>query len=594
MSENAKPGRVVTFYSYKGGTGRSMAVANAAWILATNGKRVLVIDWDLEAPGLHRYFHPFLEDKELSDSPGLIDYFVDFATEARIAAQATSKDWQERYLDLLGYVRTLETTFGEVSIDFVPAGKQSAAYAVRVNTFDWQEFYTKLGGGVLLEALKGRLRQQYDFILIDSRTGISDTSSICTVQMPDDLVVCYTLNRQSVRGAAAVARSAFEQRRKPDTEPTLRVWPLATRIELAEKDRLEEARQVARAEFEMFVMHLNRKDREYYWGRAEVLYQPYFAYEEVLSVFADKRHQTNSMLAAFESLVSYLTDDEVRELGPMSEEQRQSVLRLYVPDRPPAPKSPTLGKVFINYHGHDAPAVERLVEAFDRLLPDVLLWQKRLLRLGDNIEKVLGAARESASIFLVIYGPGRLKATPNAYVERELMQIVQSGKPVIPVILSGVTWNSLPDELRQFSGTFIDMNYDNQIENFIHQISELLRDTAVPVATQIDDPQKGQWGGKSSRNGRTLSATVEPITDDWFEVTLRVQGSTPLTDPVTFYIHPSFSPSEYTVHPVDGAAILQIGAWGAFTLGAVADGGRTVLELDLAELSTAPQKFRER
>ena len=44
-------GQVVTFYSFKGGTGRTMALANVAWILAANGKRVLVVDWDLESPG---------------------------------------------------------------------------------------------------------------------------------------------------------------------------------------------------------------------------------------------------------------------------------------------------------------------------------------------------------------------------------------------------------------------------------------------------------------------------------------------------------------------------------------------------------------
>src|SRR5437867_12286372 len=76
-------GRIITVYSYKGGTGRSMAVANVAWILASQGKRVLVIDWDLEAPGLHRYFHPFIDDKELSASPGLIDFLVNFAEAAR-------------------------------------------------------------------------------------------------------------------------------------------------------------------------------------------------------------------------------------------------------------------------------------------------------------------------------------------------------------------------------------------------------------------------------------------------------------------------------------------------------------------------------
>jgi MinD-like ATPase involved in chromosome partitioning or flagellar assembly len=53
-------GQVVTFYSYKGGTGRTMALANVAWILAANRRKVLVVDWDLESPGLHRFFAPFI------------------------------------------------------------------------------------------------------------------------------------------------------------------------------------------------------------------------------------------------------------------------------------------------------------------------------------------------------------------------------------------------------------------------------------------------------------------------------------------------------------------------------------------------------
>ena len=37
----ASRGRIVTFYSFKGGTGRTMALANVAWILAANGMRIL-------------------------------------------------------------------------------------------------------------------------------------------------------------------------------------------------------------------------------------------------------------------------------------------------------------------------------------------------------------------------------------------------------------------------------------------------------------------------------------------------------------------------------------------------------------------------
>src|SRR5258706_3319360 len=77
-----KTDKIITFYSYKGGTGRSMTLANVAWILACAGNKVLTIDWDLEAPGLHRYFYPFLIDKELTASDGLIDFVINYQLEA--------------------------------------------------------------------------------------------------------------------------------------------------------------------------------------------------------------------------------------------------------------------------------------------------------------------------------------------------------------------------------------------------------------------------------------------------------------------------------------------------------------------------------
>src|SRR5882724_4924556 len=83
-------GHITTFYSYKGGTGRSMALANFAWIMAASGKHVLAMDWDLEAPGLHRYFRPFLVDPDLFETDGLIDTFWSFTTSA-ISRAATGK-----------------------------------------------------------------------------------------------------------------------------------------------------------------------------------------------------------------------------------------------------------------------------------------------------------------------------------------------------------------------------------------------------------------------------------------------------------------------------------------------------------------------
>ena len=256
------PGRIVTFYSYKGGTGRSMALANIAWILASKGLRVLVIDWDLEAPGLHRYFQPFLRDKSLASSEGIIDFIIDFASAAVSRPTSEENDggpWYRSYTNLLRYATSLEWDHfpSPGTLDFVPAGRQDEGYALRVNSFQWQHFYEKLGGGVFLEEVKQRLREEYDYVLIDSRTGVSDTSGICTVQMPDDLVVCFTLNQQSIEGGSASAQSAMSQRRRSDGSPGLRVLPVITRVDSSEKEKLDIARATAREYFDHFIQSLD-------------------------------------------------------------------------------------------------------------------------------------------------------------------------------------------------------------------------------------------------------------------------------------------------------------------------------------------------
>ncbi len=68
-------GSLITFYSFKGGLGRSMAVANIGRVLARGGsKLILLIDWDLEAPGLEAYFHESDQAER-----GLIEYFTALA-----------------------------------------------------------------------------------------------------------------------------------------------------------------------------------------------------------------------------------------------------------------------------------------------------------------------------------------------------------------------------------------------------------------------------------------------------------------------------------------------------------------------------------
>jgi hypothetical protein len=329
-------GKIITFYSYKGGTGRSMALANTAWLLAMAGNRVLAIDWDLEAPGLHRYFEPFLDDKTLEGSTGVIDFVLEFASAAVSNAETTrSNDWFLAYSNILLHTVPVRYEFPlEGALHFVPAGRQDSAYGVRVNCFDWPRFYEKLGGGVMLESMKQLIRKEYDYVLIDSRTGVSDTSGVCTVQMPDELVVCFTLNRQSIYGASAAAFSALQQRTTPGGDQTLKVWPVAMRIEFAEKDRLDRARALARTRFSSSFTHLLPDAADVYWGAVEVPYQPYYSYEEILAVFRDRPRETHSLLSSLEIIVSNLTGGAT-PAGPLNDERRAAGVQAF-DDRTPA------------------------------------------------------------------------------------------------------------------------------------------------------------------------------------------------------------------------------------------------------------------
>jgi formylglycine-generating enzyme required for sulfatase activity/cellulose biosynthesis protein BcsQ len=332
---NGSPGRIITFYSYKGGTGRTMALANTAWVLASNGYRVLMIDWDLEAPGLHRYFHPFLSDKRLARTKGMIDLVFEYQRSvlALPEIQGTHRfppEWYDRQLDIFAYITELvwqQPGFGELHL--LPAGRQGAEYGTLVNTFNWRQLYENLGGFEFFEAMKRQLVREYDYVLVDSRTGVSDTSGISTVQMPDTLVVCFTLNSQSIEGAGEVALSVTEQRVKEYADGTFRVLPVPTRLEKAEKQKLDLARDAARTKFDTFLTRLTPADRDTYWGEVEIFYEPFYAYEEVLATFADKPGPISSLLASIQRLTYRLTDGKISRMGPLEPAKREEILAAY-------------------------------------------------------------------------------------------------------------------------------------------------------------------------------------------------------------------------------------------------------------------------
>ena len=94
-------GIITTFYSYKGGVGRSFALANAAAAISSWGYRLLCIDWDLDAPGLRHYF------RMPSVRSGLVDLIRD-------VEENRGSDWTQHL--------TQVTLTDNIRFDFLDAG----------------------------------------------------------------------------------------------------------------------------------------------------------------------------------------------------------------------------------------------------------------------------------------------------------------------------------------------------------------------------------------------------------------------------------------------------------------------------------------
>lgn len=163
----------------------------------------------------------------------------------------------------------------------------------------------------------------------------------------------------------------------------------------------------------------------------------------------------------------------------------------------------------------------------------------------------------------------------------------------------------------------LDEQLSQQIAALFDRVDALLKDTpksdaakafearngsdGLPAVSDEEDPQKGRFGGDEEHNGRRLVATVEPssVKSEWCKLTLRVvstDATRPLVGKVKFFLHDTFQPDIYDIPIANNQAELVLRAWGAFTIGAIADNGATKLELDLATSPNvqAPTAWRMR
>lgn len=355
---NSSLGQIITFYSYKGGTGRSMTLANVACILAerddlTPGKGVLMMDWDLEAPGLHRYFCDRLEPrKRAADSrgtgscdaePGLIELFYELESRIDSLRRDTTEpemllgeETARNIFDAINLDKYLiPTTIGGLSL--LKAGRfnprDSNEYPEKVNKFSWEGLYNK--SPHLMRVFAEVLSERYDYVLIDSRTGVTDISGVCTMLLPEKLVVVFTPNMQSLMGAVEVVSRATDYRKESDDLRSLVVFPLVSRVESNEPDLRHDWRFGNpdkniigyQAEFEKVLAEAYRKDDvklDDYFDEMQIQHIPRYAYGEDIAVLEEKIDDKFSLRRSYRTFASKLVERGLPWEGLSVEEKSPS------------------------------------------------------------------------------------------------------------------------------------------------------------------------------------------------------------------------------------------------------------------------------
>lgn len=228
----------VVFFSIKGGVGRSTALAATAWHLAQAGKRVLVLDLDLESPGLSSALLP----PERQPMYGITDWLVedlvdnsDAVFDSMIAMSPLSHDGEIHVAPAHGAAHgEYLAKLGRVWMPKLLAGGTREGWTVRLSR--------------MLDKLETRIRP--DIVLIDSRSGIDEIASACITELGANLILLFALEGEQTWNGY---RMLFEQWLRAGVAQQIRERLQVVGATVPELDRIEYLSGLREHAYEVFV-----------------------------------------------------------------------------------------------------------------------------------------------------------------------------------------------------------------------------------------------------------------------------------------------------------------------------------------------------
>jgi tetratricopeptide (TPR) repeat protein len=252
--------RVISLYSFKGGVGRTSLALNLAYELASQAKFVVLADWDLHAPGLS-----LMEDLAMPGGPfprkGILDFLWSALGPLENSNRASTEVIDPLLLAqttaLAERARATNRSFGDIL--FVPAGlfgtDNQNAYPKSLRKLylpDLMTWRAHLPGSdneqSVLRFFRDRISTARseafgkgyppDFLLLDSRTGITEIGDLLLGNGVDHYIILFGLNEQNQTGMELVVRGAQDHVRPGGLPDALTL--VASPVPVGEEDLLRE------------------------------------------------------------------------------------------------------------------------------------------------------------------------------------------------------------------------------------------------------------------------------------------------------------------------------------------------------------------
>lgn len=308
-------GEIITFYSYKGGSGRSMALANAAAATAMReiGKKILMIDWDLEAPGLEYYFDKYINPLELNGKEGIFDFVkkAEKKLPKMIYGEEDTVVLNTLFNELSTSLIKVDIPYATSELCLLKSGKQTTDYAEQINKFNWERFYKKIPAFFTLFA--EYLWNEFDYVFIDARTGHTGIGGISTMIMPEKLVLVFTPNQQSLEGIMRIAEKAIAYRVHSNDVRPLTIYPLPSRVDERSVKLREEWREKYERKFtesfqEIYALPPTISLKSYF-DKVQIQHSAEYAYGEKIAIL-EEASIVNSMSESYRTFTKYLLNSE--------------------------------------------------------------------------------------------------------------------------------------------------------------------------------------------------------------------------------------------------------------------------------------------